>query len=204
MSDFDPSKYYSTWQIEHHPEGLTREEVEALGEDRGASHDMIFFSMIHTADGGLSTLIDSRHHTGRELDPSEYFKAWTLLTALVRRKLVEAGEDDGPGSRLSFIATVWETICSALVGEGSSYDAAQTIVDNIATTCGHLLPEATIEKKLPPDDEDGIWGLDLQHGEKHASLLFSLKQGWQVDGEAFADVESMLTHVFLKLQGPDA
>lgn len=111
----DHRKYYVTWKIESHPEGLTKEEVEALG-DRHAAHDSVIFSMIHTPDGGLSTLVSSRHHTGRELDAHEYFKAWTLFTELVRRKLVAEGAPDQDGSKLNFIKTVWEVICSGMMG----------------------------------------------------------------------------------------
>lgn len=110
----DPSKYYVTWKMEVHPEGLTREEVEAM-EDRYAAHDAVIFSMLHAPDGGLSTLVTSKHHTGRELTAQEYFKAWTLFTELTRRKLVAEGVPDHKDSKLNFLKTVWEVICSSTI-----------------------------------------------------------------------------------------
>lgn len=172
----DPAKYYVTWHIEHHPEGLTKEEVEAM-EGRSAAHDVVIFSRIHTG-GGLSTLVSSKHHTGRELGPNEYFQAWTLFTELVRRKLIKARADDGPGSRLSFVSTVWETICSALTG-GRSLDAAENIVHNVVDFLKQIFTNAQFKIRQPKND-DGMWWIDIfeDDGTHFAVLQFSIKKGW--------------------------
>lgn len=198
----DPEKYYSLYDLESHPEGLTKEEVET--REKYATHDLIIFSMIHTSDGGLSTLINSTSHAGGELTASEYFKAWGLFTELVRRKLVSEGESDGPGSRLSFINTVWETFCSALTG--GSHSPAENVVTRVSDVVKQLVPGVEVSARTRPKNEDGSWWLDLQKGDKHVTLEFSLKKGWGVshkpDGaygegpdEIFTDSEQMILRV---------
>lgn len=74
-------KYHITHKITPHPEGLTREEVRALG-DVGACDDIILFSIIHGKDGSLSTQIVSMDgRTGKDLADLELFKAWTMLAS---------------------------------------------------------------------------------------------------------------------------
>jgi hypothetical protein len=77
----DTDRYYITYRIEHHPEGLTREQVMELSKDGelGATHDLAFFSMMHTEDGGLSVLEVGRSHDGTELQPLEIFKALVVF-----------------------------------------------------------------------------------------------------------------------------
>lgn len=119
----DPSKYYTTFTIENHEDGLTLEEVKALGDHVGATHDMLTASMIHTPDGGLSTLFRGMHHTGRELSPTEYFKVWLLLTKNVLDQLeADPEEPKGEHTRVGFLKVVWETIQGAISGDHSCGD----------------------------------------------------------------------------------
>ena len=115
-------KYYVTYTITPHLEGLSREEVEAMdveeGEARGASHDLLIFSMMHTSTGGLSTMISSLSHTGEELSDDELFKAWTLFTEYTRQKLSAANEPKIEGTRLGLLNTLWEIICAPMKGRG--------------------------------------------------------------------------------------
>ncbi len=89
----DTTKYYQTYRIDHHPEGLTREEVAERG-DVGATHDVLLFSMMHQPDGGLSTLVVTRRHGGDPLTPEEEFKAWTLLAHRLTQILPKGGRRD--------------------------------------------------------------------------------------------------------------
>ena len=75
----DTSKYYVTYRVETHPEGLTKEQVKEMDPPAGGTHDFLLFSMIHTADGGLSVMPVSRSHSGGALTPMEIFTAICVL-----------------------------------------------------------------------------------------------------------------------------
>lgn len=85
---FDPRKYYVTWRVEHHPHGLTRAEVEALGPGISAGHGLFTQSVILPPDGSYSLHImsyDGRAEDGRQYEPSEWFKLWAMLTMQLSR-----------------------------------------------------------------------------------------------------------------------
>lgn len=74
-----PYTYHLAYQAESHPEGISKEELEARGNVGGC--DAIFFaSILFPPDGSYSLLFSSKDgRTGEELSDDEWFKIWMLL-----------------------------------------------------------------------------------------------------------------------------
>ena len=78
-SPSEPTRYYYTYSIEHHPEGLLREDIHKLKSDVGACHEVVIISVMHQDDGATSTAILSGQKDGGDLPPLEMFKAWAIM-----------------------------------------------------------------------------------------------------------------------------
>lgn len=79
----DTNRYYVTYKISFHPDGLTAAQVKKKREV-GGTHDFLLISMMHQPGGGLSVMPIGRSHDGTELTPLEIFKAITVvMTGLV-------------------------------------------------------------------------------------------------------------------------
>ncbi len=105
-------KYHITYSIDHHPEGLTKDEVvkKADGGDLGACDSIILISMMGTPNKkeGLSTIIVSRTKDDGELTPDQMFTVWSVWTAALAED-----KNLSPGRR-ALCQGVVETIRAAL------------------------------------------------------------------------------------------
>lgn len=84
----DTSRYYVTYKIDFHKEGLSADEVKAMPET-GGTHDFLLVSMMHQPGGGLSVMSVSRSHDGTKLTPLEIFKAISVLMPGLAEELPE-------------------------------------------------------------------------------------------------------------------
>lgn len=82
----DTSKYYITYKIDSHPEGLSAEEV-LKDPETGGAHDVLLVSMMHQPDGGLSVIQVDRSHDGTPLAPLEVFKAIVVIMPSLTEEL---------------------------------------------------------------------------------------------------------------------
>lgn len=106
----DTSRYYVTYRVDHHPKGLTREQVEAIKPDVSGCHDVMIMASMHTADGGQGSIVLGSRYDGAELTPIDEWKFWTLLTARCAQIL----PDGDP--RKTMCADIFDAICQAIAG----------------------------------------------------------------------------------------
>jgi hypothetical protein len=90
----DRKKYYITYRVEHHPEGLTKEEVEAQADGfLGACHNLVGFSIIGTpGDGGPMSVLPFGKR-GEDGEPLSAAQQWTLWLMWATRLSKEEGLD---------------------------------------------------------------------------------------------------------------
>lgn len=102
-------RYNITYKIDHHPDGLTREQVTEM-EDVGACDNIILISLMGTPNKneGLSTIIVSRTHDDGELTPDQMFTVWAVWSAILAED-----KNLGPGRR-ALCQQVVSTIRAAL------------------------------------------------------------------------------------------
>lgn len=78
----DRKKYYITYRVEHHPEGVTKKEVEAKADGYlGACHNIVGFSIIGTPGDAepLSVLpFSKRGEDGEELSGEQQWILWLM------------------------------------------------------------------------------------------------------------------------------
>ena len=83
---FDTTKYYWTYAVTHHAEGIAKAEIP---EGHGAAHDLIFVSMLHGAEGGLSVKSFGVSAGGPPLQPIAFFTAWAVMALTLAETLPE-------------------------------------------------------------------------------------------------------------------
>ena len=83
--------YYQTYTLDQHPEGLTREQVMMLddGGQVGACHDLLFVSIMHQEDGGISYVVVGRAADNEALTPIDEFKVWAMMASRLANTLPE-------------------------------------------------------------------------------------------------------------------
>lgn len=106
-------KYKLTYRLFPHPEGVTKEQIEAMDDQEhlGACDRIIVHSILDTRDGGLSSMIMSINgHTGEPMPAEEEWKHWTLMAHDLMKKLP-------PGGRRDLAALVHEAVRDAILGK---------------------------------------------------------------------------------------
>lgn len=91
MPTTEETRYYQTYLVEHHPEGLTAKEVGEIEGDVGACHDLLITSIMYEDNGGSSTVFISNTREGEAMTPDELFKVWSLFTKHVSEALPVGG-----------------------------------------------------------------------------------------------------------------
>lgn len=110
-------RYHITYRVDAHPEGLTREEVEAKG-DIGACTAVLIASLIYPPDGSFGCMFVSEDgRTEEDLAAGEIWKIWSLLAAHL------AEREDLADAKRDFCRDVWETISTAVRRARSAGDA---------------------------------------------------------------------------------
>jgi hypothetical protein len=90
MTPKDLNRYYVTYSYNVHPKGLTEKQVEELGADVGASHDLLLLSLMHGSDGSMSIVPVAKQSSGEELDPVVAFRAVSGVIAVLQDLLPQA------------------------------------------------------------------------------------------------------------------
>lgn len=95
-------------------DGISVEEAKTRAKDgHGACDAMLVASIIYPADGSLSIMFAGKDgRTGEELDESEWFKVWMLLTERLSRSrtLTDA--------KRQICGLIWEIVAKSVMGAG--------------------------------------------------------------------------------------
>jgi len=116
MSDH---KYKITYKIDHHPEGLSREQLAEM-EDVGACDNIILILVMGTPGNNeaLSTVIVSRTGDGdAELTPNQMFTLWSVWTSGLANE-----EELSPGKRSICTASAARICSKAAIWRGEGRD----------------------------------------------------------------------------------
>ena len=91
MDQHEPFKYHLTYDFEAHPEGLSKDEVEAMG--KSACSAFFAASILYPPDGSYSVLFMSKDgRTNEELPDGEWFKLFLMLSKrLSQSKTLDEG-----------------------------------------------------------------------------------------------------------------
>lgn len=107
-------KYKLVYKTERHPEGLTKEQLQARpdGKEISACDASLIASIIYPEDGSLSILfIGEDGRTNTELADHEWFKVWILLA----KRLGDSQTLD-PGKK-EIAAFTFESWCKLMQGD---------------------------------------------------------------------------------------
>ncbi len=102
----DCSRLYVTYSIDHHPDGVTYEDIAA--ETHGGTHDLVVTSVIYSEDGSSSTMIASKNALGEPLSFEDQFHVWTLWAK-------DLSEGLPPGGRRDLAAAVFDMVRAAIM-----------------------------------------------------------------------------------------
>lgn len=104
-------KYNITYKVNHHPDGLTKEQLNEMGDDElGACDNIILISLMGTPGKkeNLSTMFVSRTSDDDELDANQMFTIWSVWTAAL------AGDETLSPGRRAMCQSVLDAIRQAM------------------------------------------------------------------------------------------
>jgi hypothetical protein len=116
------TRYYITYEVHHHPEGLTKQQVMAMGPNVGGTHKFLLWSIMDTPEGGSSQMavaVDGTKPDAPMLTDEEIFKQWTIMAKNLSERLPA-------GSRKDLTKMVFETVQKAVLAARSEDHAEST------------------------------------------------------------------------------
>lgn len=70
----DLDRYYVSYTVTGHPDGISAEELLALGGEVGGAHGLIIFSVMYNPGGRISVYICNESHDQKDMEATELFE----------------------------------------------------------------------------------------------------------------------------------